>query len=254
MRFPRSRQLANLLVLDEIGSTNAELVWRASGAPAFTATVTLNQTGGRGRLGRQWSTPAGEGLALSVMLRPTAPQHAWSWFPLLAGLAMSRAVQSLLPTAHVGVKWPNDVYVGSRKISGILAELLPDGSGIVIGSGLNLAIPEERLPTPTSTSLQVEGLVGDGVPDAACAAYLSHLREITDAFDAAGGDAHASGLHAAITDACCTIGRDVRIELPGAPSLHGVAVGLDDDGRILIDIDGAVQPVAAGDVTHLRYE
>jgi BirA family biotin operon repressor/biotin-[acetyl-CoA-carboxylase] ligase len=152
------------------------------------------------------------------------------------------------------LKWPNDVLIDGYKVSGILSELLPDASGLCIGAGLNLALDEHDLPTLTSTSLLlVTGSTPDA--DAVLAAYLTELQSLTLAFLAAGADPVISGLHARVADLCGTLGSSVRVELPGGQDLVGTAVGLDPDGRLIVEDQetGELQAVAAGDVTHLRY-
>jgi BirA family biotin operon repressor/biotin-[acetyl-CoA-carboxylase] ligase len=277
MEFPISNRIgARFEYLDEAGSTNDVLVTRATGpdAPAWpdlSVIVTDNQTSGRGRLGRSWLAPSGKSLAISVLLRPRLPSgplppNRYGWFPLLAGAAMTRAVRGVVeaaaaptgdedaPRHEVALKWPNDVLIDGYKVAGILSELLPDASGLCIGTGLNLTLDEHDLPTLTSTSLLlVTGSAPD--PDAVLAAYLTELHSLTAAFLAAGADPVASGLHAQVTALCGTLGSAVRVELPGGHDLVGTAVGLDPDGRLIVEDQATGEPtaVAAGDVTHLRY-
>jgi BirA family biotin operon repressor/biotin-[acetyl-CoA-carboxylase] ligase len=165
---------------------------------------------------------------------------------------MAGAVSALGGAADL--KWPNDVLLGGRKVCGILAEALPDGSGAVLGAGLNHRIPAEALPVPTATSLAVEGLPTD--PDGALAAYLERLWALLDPFEAAAGDPEGSGLKAAVERSCGTIGSRVRVHLPDGGSDTGRATGLDADGRLVVvrDPDATPFAVAAGDVEHLRYE
>lgn len=245
-------------MLDELPSTNTELVARAvAGEVAdFAVLATTHQTAGRGRLGRSWIAPPGATVAVSVFL---APEEGWlrglGWMPLLAGLAMARAVASLLPGAEVALKWPNDVQVGGLKISGLLCEVVPEGRGVVIGAGLNLTMTREQLPVPTATSLSLEGAAEEGLLDGALSAYLSTLRELSAAFATRGYDPEA-GLRSAVISACTTIGRSVRVQLPGGSDLYGTAIDIDSDGRLVVrELAGStLQHVAAGDVTHLRYE
>ncbi|WP_130176003.1 biotin--[acetyl-CoA-carboxylase] ligase [Cryobacterium sp. SO1] len=275
MDFPISRGIgARFEYLAEAGSTNDVLVTAASGPdaaawPDLSVIVTDTQTSGRGRLGRTWLAPSGKSLAVSVLLRPRPatgplPPNRFGWFPLLAGAAMTLAVRSVVqaaapgdddePRHEVALKWPNDVLIDGYKVSGILSELLPDASGLCIGAGLNLALDEHDLPTLTSTSLMlVTGAVPN--PDAVLAAYLTELRTLTASFLAADADPVASGLHAEVTALCGTLGTAVRVELPGGHDLVGTAVGLDPDGRLIVEdqTNGELQAVAAGDVTHLRY-
>jgi BirA family biotin operon repressor/biotin-[acetyl-CoA-carboxylase] ligase len=144
------------------------------------------------------------------------------------------------------------------KIAGLLAELLPSGDAVVMGAGLNLSLTREQLPTPVSTSLALAGvgLEGDELADPPQSAYLTELRELYTDFVRFGADPLSSGLGEALAEVCTTIGQEVKVELPGAPDLLGTAVGIDGAGRLQVrrSLDGQVTAVAAGDVTHLRYE
>jgi BirA family biotin operon repressor/biotin-[acetyl-CoA-carboxylase] ligase len=254
LELPRAAALASrLLVLPEAGSTNTELVARAGdGWPDRSVLVTDRQTAGRGRLGRSWTAPPGTSLAVSVLVRPAIPQERYGWLSLLTGAAMAGGLRAL--GAAADLKWPNDVLIGGRKVCGVLAEALPDGSGAVLGTGLNHRIPADALPVPTATSLAVEGLPTD--PDELLAAYLEELWALLDPFAAAGGDPDRSGLRAAVEQACGTIGSRVRVHLPDGAVVTGTATGLDADGRLVVRPDRDAHPlaVAAGDVEHLRYE
>ncbi len=257
MQLPRSAALAaRLEVLPSAGSTNDELLARASGSdpwPHLSVVATDDQTHGRGRFGRTWSAPPGRTLAASVLLRPALPLDALGWIPLITGVAVARALTAL--GATVRLKWPNDVLIGGRKVCGILTELMPDGSGVVTGLGINLTLTEDELPVPTATSLALEAVETDA--DTVLAAVLDELTALVDRFIQSGGDAASSGIRDAVLSACDTIGRSVRVELPSGQVLVGTAVGLDGTGRLEVVPEGAdpAAPahVAAGDVTHLRY-
>lgn len=259
MHLPLSAAAAShLIVLDEIGSTNTELVARvvAGGVEDFTVLVTANQTAGRGRLDREWSAPAGTSLAVSVFVAPSpASASQLGWMPLLAGLAMARAVASVTPKATVALKWPNDVLIDGRKVAGLLCEVVPRGLGVVIGAGLNVTMTPEQLPVPAATSLVIEGASPDALHDRALSAYLAELRGELAGFARSGFDPGA-GLRTAVASGCSTIGRSVRVQLPGGRDLFGTAVDIDNSGRLVVkDLAGsALTHVAAGDVTHLRYE
>ena len=245
MSLPLSRAIAETLdVLEEAGSTNAVLVERARAGTEreFAVVVTTNQTAGRGRLGRTWTAPPGKTIAVSVLLAPPTSERL-SWLPLVAGLAMTRAVRSLVAGHTVTLKWPNDVQVDGLKVSGLLAELVP-GAGVVIGAGLNLTMDESELPTPVSTSLTLVGASADDLVDRALAAYLGELKGLYS------GMLAGSDIRALVEAECSTIGRSVRVELPGGDNLSGTATGIDGEGRLIVD----GRAIAAGDVTHLRYE
>ncbi len=259
---------------DSCASTNSELVSQAAGAADLAVLATADQTAGKGRLGRVWSAPAGSALAVSVLVRhdvgsrqvadaegvtaPSPPDpRRLGWLPLMAGVAMTRAVRSLgVPAA--GLKWPNDVLVdseagGPAKLCGILAELTPHG--VVIGAGLNLSMTRDELPVPTATSLALQGVPVDAaLADRALAAYLRELFALAHEWRTA---TDSAALRSIVEPELQTLGRAVRVDRPGIAPLLGSAEGLDDDGRLLVRQAGpvgAIIAVAAGDVTHLRYE
>ncbi|HEX7834111.1 MAG TPA: biotin--[acetyl-CoA-carboxylase] ligase [Pseudolysinimonas sp.] len=262
MDYPASRALVpQLTVRESSPSTNDELAARARGTdlPSFTTVVTTDQTAGKGRLGRTWTAPAGSALAVSVLVVPRTasgplPLDRFGWLPIAAGVAMTDAVAAALPAASTGFKWPNDVIVNGRKVCGVLAELLPERGGVVIGAGVNLGMTVEQLPVDSATSLAIEGAEPEAITaDTVLAGYLARLRELVDAYLASGGDAEASGLAGSARRQCITLGRAVRIELPDGAALEGTATALDADGRLVVRLtDGTEQTVAAGDVTHAR--
>ncbi len=268
MEFPLAAGVAaRLIVLDEAASTNDELTDMATETtlPEFTVVATTTQTAGRGRLGRIWQAPPGTSLAVSLLLHPQNTRlhnDLYGWLPLLAGLAMSRAVSQVLPDREVTIKWPNDVLVDQKKVSGLLCELMPGGS-IVVGAGVNLTIPETALPVPHATSLMLMGAVGSA-EELADLVLANYLRELTVLWNglATGDDAHSiRAIRDAVSAKCSTLGKHIRLSLPGGTDGRGVddygtAIDLDDAGRLRMrrDEDGSVQAVAAGDVTHLRYE
>ncbi|MBO0868978.1 MAG: biotin--[acetyl-CoA-carboxylase] ligase, partial [Micromonosporaceae bacterium] len=146
---------------DQTVSTNADVIEAARlGAAEGLVVVAERQTGGRGRLGRPWLSPARAGLAVSALLRPPVPPSRYGWLPLLAGVALATVVRRLGELDAV-LKWPNDLLVAGaggtgRKVAGILCEAAPDGS-VVVGIGLNVTLAEEELPTPGATSLALAG-------------------------------------------------------------------------------------------------
>ncbi|MFF7158151.1 biotin--[acetyl-CoA-carboxylase] ligase [Streptomyces sp. NPDC008139] len=261
-------------VVDATGSTNSDLAARAArGAPEGAVLVAEEQTAGRGRLDRRWSAPPRSGLFFSVLLRPggamaarTAPDgtplpahgpvpvHRWGWLPLLAGVATATAL-SRSAGVDTALKWPNDLLVTvdgeERKTGGILAERAGD-DGVVIGIGLNVSLRAAELPVPTAASLALAGAKGTD-RDPLLRAVLRSLADWYGAWRAEDGDPAASRLQQTYAAGCATLGREVRAELPGDKELAGTAVGIDGDGRLVIATpDGAEQPVAAGDVVHLR--
>lgn len=252
MHLPLVRDVASHLeVLSEAGSTNAVLRERAADAvtwPHLSVILTDHQTAGRGRLDRSWTAPAGASLAISVLLRRLPSDlGARGWIPLAAGVAMADAVADQLPQHAVALKWPNDVLVAEHKICGILAEATQDA--VIVGTGVNTAMTAQELPVPTATSFAVLGVEVDG--DRLIATYLQRLESLVrDLMES--GDAISSGLHLRASRRCVTIGREVRVSLPGDGMLVGTATALDAYGRLVVLADGVESAVAAGDVVHVR--
>lgn len=238
-------------VLDETGSTNADLAVRAAaGAPEGTVLTAELQVSGRGRLDRTWSAPARSGLAVSVLLRPDGvPTSRLGWIPLLTGVAAATAVRRL-GEVEARLKWPNDVLIGERKLAGILAEL-SDGA-VVVGMGLNVTLRSSELPVPTATSLLLEDAVCTD-RDPLLRLFLRELADVYERWRAFDGDAGASGLRGAYRELCATLGRRVRAQLPGHDTLTGEAVDVDESGQLVIRPDtGPDHPINAGDVIHIR--
>jgi BirA family biotin operon repressor/biotin-[acetyl-CoA-carboxylase] ligase len=245
----------DLRVVERTPSTNADVAAAArGGSPEGLVVLAEEQTAGRGRAGRTWQAPPRSGLALSVLLRPPVPRESWGWLPLLAGLSVTAALRA--PSGlDLGLKWPNDVLVdGERKLAGVLAEVVEDA--VVLGIGLNVSLRRAELPVPTATSLALEGsemLDRDPV----VRAVLRELARRYRGFVTAGGDPDAptdeTGLRSAYRSACVTLGRVVRVELPGDRELVGEAVDVDRSGRLLVRAeDGTTNALAAGDVAHVR--
>jgi BirA family biotin operon repressor/biotin-[acetyl-CoA-carboxylase] ligase len=192
-------------------------------------------------------------LAISILIRPSNSGipggDGKGWIPLIAGLAMTRALRAL--GAATELKWPNDVLIEERKVCGILAEAHAGGV-VIVGAGVNLSLSVDQLPVPTATSMLIAGAETD--PDLVLSGYLTELRVLWGSFGDAGGDAERSGVRSVVSKACSTLGRPVRIQLPGAADLIGVAEELDGTGRlVVVEPDGRRTAVSAGDVTHLRY-
>src|SRR5262245_3407347 len=142
-----------------LGSTNDHMKEMID-APEFTCVVADEQTAGRGRRSRAWHSSSGDGLYLSVLLRPR-PESA-SKIPLISLVAAIAVAETLVERGVTGIdiKWPNDVMAGGRKISGILAEGASAGSNptrIILGIGANLnhkSLPSELADTSTSITIE----------------------------------------------------------------------------------------------------
>jgi BirA family biotin operon repressor/biotin-[acetyl-CoA-carboxylase] ligase len=248
-------------VVDTTGSTNADLLVSASdGAADRTVLIAEEQTAGRGRRSRTWVSPAGTGVYLSVLVRPTTvPPERLGSLGMVAGLALMHAARE---TAEVEatLKWPNDLLVGTdrTKAAGVLSEVAPGGAGAaaVVGVGLNVtALPEGAEPGPGGLPAGSFAEVGAKVTDrtAITASFLRAFNELEAAWRLADGDVARSGVLAGYREACGTIGQRVRAELPDGTSLDGVAVDVDEDGQLQLKLDdGTPKSISAADVVHLK--
>lgn len=239
-------------VVRQTGSTSTDLLARAaSGAPEGLVLAAEVQNAGRGRLGRSWVTAPGTALAFSVLLRPSViPAARHGWLPLLAGISVAAATNAF---GQIGarLKWPNDVLIGDGKLAGILAE--GAGDAVVIGIGMNVLTPPGELPGGPG-GLRPTSLLAAGAPVTREAVLIEILRALGERYQRfrANPDPRGSGLLVEYLDLSATIGQDVRVELPGGAILVGQATAIDDDGRLVVNVDGKEHAIAAGDVIHLR--
>ena len=267
------RLWSRLDVLAQTGSTNDDLLAAArAGVAEGAVLVAEHQTRGRGRQGRQWVSRTGSALTFSVLLRPAAvPPADRGWLPLLTGVAVARALRQVAGV-DAALKWPNDVLADGAKLAGILAEQA--GEAIVIGVGLNVAATRDELPPPGPGALPPTSLAllaartdraeaGLAVRPARpsgragrTALLVGILAELEDWYRRwtrpSPGDAEGSGLRAEYLSCSATIGRAVRVELPGGTVLTGTASGIDPVGRLIVDTAAGPAAVSAGDVIHVR--
>jgi BirA family transcriptional regulator, biotin operon repressor / biotin---[acetyl-CoA-carboxylase] ligase len=234
-------------VVEQTGSTNADLLARAASGSDIAGAVLIaeHQTAGRGRQGRTWSATPRAQISMSVGVSVVdVPVTSWGWLSLATGVAVVDAVTATTDVRG-GLKWPNDVLVGGGKLAGILAEVARPV--IVVGLGLNVADAPHGVEGATSLRD-----LGVAAPDRD-SLIRSLLRELNTpisqwrrADPALAADYRARSL---------TIGSRVRAHLPGGKQLVGTATGIDDQGRLCVEPDGVTGQtvvVSAGDVVHLR--
>lgn len=240
--------------LDVVESTNLEARRLArEGCPEGAVVLAARQTGGKGRLGRAWFSPPGN-LYLSVVLRPPLPPAQAPQISLMAGVALAETIAAVAPGAQARVKWPNDLWLGGRKLAGVLAELETTAEGalafIILGIGVNLVTPAGGFPAELreiATSLQAE--LGQAPPRGACARALVRVLErwynmwLRDGFER---------VRAAWEVCSITRGLPVAVRSAGE-LLLGVEQGIEPDGALrLRRPDGAVVRVLAGDLEWRR--
>jgi BirA family biotin operon repressor/biotin-[acetyl-CoA-carboxylase] ligase len=235
-----------------IDSTNVYAARLAhEGAPAGAVVIADAQTGGKGRLGRSWVSPAGVNLYLSLILRPPVSTAVAPQLNLLAAVAVAEAiieVSGLTPA----IKWPNDVLVNGKKVCGILAEMQTEAGvlqSVVLGIGVNVNAPLSAFPPELQDKASSLFLAGGRLLDRAAfaAALLTHLEKFSVLWIEQGFSAirPAWERHAAEL-----IGKAIVVAAPEG-TLAGTVLGLDSDGALLLreQDSGAPRRVLAGDVT-----
>ncbi len=217
----------------------------AAGAPHGTVVTAGEQSDGRGRQGRVWTAPPGGALLYSALVRPLGERHLT--LPLAVPLAVAEAAEELAPGVECGVKWPNDVLIGRRKLAGILIEARPQDGWAVVGVGLNLTIAPDQFPPElrdTATSLAIECsclLSPTGIQKAGAQAAL--LRTAATALSKrleAWLEADQAEVLAAWRERDALRGREVAWE-----GGSGVADGIDDRGYLVV-VTAAGKRVAVG--------
>ncbi len=245
-------------VVESAASTNAVVAERVrDGEGEGLVVIAEHQTSGRGRLDRQWVTPARAAVTFSVLLRPVAAPRRWPLLGPLAGLGLVDGVAAVGGPA-VALKWPNDVLShDGLKLAGVLLERieLPGGdAAAVLGVGLNVTTTREELPVSTAGSLVTAGMVDPDRSDVAAGVLAAVVRRYS-AWNAAEDTARADDDLLAQYSACCdTLGRQVEVQLPTGEALVGRATGLDGSGALLVEDDTGSHRVQAGDVVHVRVE
>jgi BirA family biotin operon repressor/biotin-[acetyl-CoA-carboxylase] ligase len=240
----------SIVVVDELDSTNRALLREPAAHPAGTVLVAEHQRAGRGRLDRTWVTPARSALTFSTMLRPLVSAARWGWLPLLAGVAVCDGVRSVTRLPVV-LKWPNDLLAGADrgKLAGILVQT--SGDRVVVGIGLNVSTTAGEVAVASATSLERAG----GVPVERTELLVRILDELGGHYlrwQGVDGDAEACGLARAYRARCATLGRRVTVTGPGGSVRTGRARAIDADGRLVLDVGGRPEAIAAGDVEHVR--
>jgi BirA family biotin operon repressor/biotin-[acetyl-CoA-carboxylase] ligase len=249
-----------MVAFDAIGSTNTEAMTRARGGEVARERgplwlVTSHQTQGRGRRSRPWEAPPGNLAASVVEIMSVAPQVA-ATLGFAAGLALATALRHLTPPSVYGpkfrLKWPNDVLADTAKLSGILleAEAVPQASKdagtekeliVVVGIGVNVVSAPQNLPYP-ATSLHELGL--EATAEDVFAALSDAWSRFRDMWDEGRG---LADIRAAWLDHAAGLGEKISVKLHDK-TLDGIFQSIDDDGRLLLDVDGRIVPIAAGDV------
>jgi BirA family biotin operon repressor/biotin-[acetyl-CoA-carboxylase] ligase len=244
---PKLPPAYRLVALETVGSTNDEaLRLAAEGAEDGTLVWAREQTAGRGRQGRGWSSPPGN-LYLSIVLRPDCAPAEAAQLSFVAGLALGEAFGSIAPPMiEVTYKWPNDLLLNGRKAAGILLESRSDPDGtldwLILGLGANL----QHFPEDTSfpaTSLHFEGATEVDVVALLEAFGRCFLTWVNRWLDDGFAPVRRAWLHHAHG-----LGEEIEVRLP-RETLNGTFKDLDARGVLVLELaDGTRREISAGDV------
>lgn len=232
-----------------IGSTNDQLkTWAAEGAPQGTVLLAGAQTGGRGRLGRSFHSPAGTGVYLSMLLRPDCAPDQLMHLTCAVADAMVTAVEEAAGF-RPGIKWTNDLVYGKRKLGGILTELGLGGTRlnyVIIGVGINcLQTPEDFPPELRDMAGSLSMIAGHPVSPARLAAAMMkalHTMSGTLLTD-------KNAMLQRYRRDCITLGTEVSL-VRGEEIRHGKALDIDGDGGLLVEFaPGQVETVSSGEIS-----
>jgi BirA family biotin operon repressor/biotin-[acetyl-CoA-carboxylase] ligase len=226
---------------EQIGSTNEQARELADDGRENVVVLADEQTGGRGRLDRTWSSPPG-GVWLSILLRPDVPPTQAPLFTLAAAVATTRVVRNL--GVDASIKWPNDVLVGDSKLAGILTEMEGEAdrvSWLIVGIGINANVDAEDLTADGPvTSLREEA--GDVERRALVQDLLTEFHSLRD---------DLGKILPAWRDLSATLGREVRVDTAGE-TIEGEAVDVTFPGTLVVETPNGTREVSAGDCEHLR--
>ncbi len=227
---------------EEVDSTNIQATaWLLDGAPNLATVIAESQTAGKGRLGRQWRTPHGQ-IAVSTIVQGEVGMLAR--LPLLVSLAVYDLLEQF-GIQGLSVKWPNDVLVGDKKISGTLCESVWSGNqclGAVVGIGINVNADFRDTPL-AHTAIALSSLVNHPIDRVACLAVL--LYRLDEWLEKLDSDEWLAVYRARLS----LLNRPITLKQEHG-FLHGVALDVAQDGALLVQDDsGQIQPCYAGEVT-----
>jgi len=251
-----NKALHHLEILDTIDSTNTHVMRLLQNgtllppADKYSAHLAEQQTSGKGRRGRQWVSPFGQNICLTMVRQIDTGTMATEGISLVVGLAIIRALKQQ-GLAGLGVKWPNDVIVDGKKLAGILLEITGDISGIcqlLIGVGINIKCPPESMEgvdQPWTDLFQMT----DGKVDRnlLVSGVLSHIMSALDEFQSRG----LTNFNTEWRDHDVMIDKQVELITSGK-STFGIARGISDTGALLLETEQGIQLVSGGEVSLRR--
>ena len=246
---PRGRaRLSCLDIHTELDSTNTYLQGRAAaGAPAGSVCLAEYQRAGRGRRGRSWVSPFASNIYLSLLWRFPSSPAALSGLSLAAGIGVLRALREL-GLDEAGLKWPNDILCGARKVAGVLLDMAGESGGpshVVVGVGVNVRMPAGAARSIDQPWSDLEQLAGRGISRNRLAGRLTeHLLDVMTVFENDGFEAFMDEWRRHDLVA----GQEVQLLLAGSV-VSGRAHGIDPSGALLVHTGGEARRFASGEVS-----
>lgn len=238
-----------------IDSTNIEIKKLVNNSNLQNENILViadSMTQGRGRLGKTWNAPEKSGVWVSLLLKPNLPPNKISVITLLAGLSIAKALNNITDNSlDIGIKWPNDIIVNNKKISGILTEMdceMDRVNYIILGVGINIntdCFPEEIKNIATSLFIEKEKQYS----------RTEFIKQFLIEFDKIYSDFLNEGFskfQKEYETMCVNIGRDLKvIRHNEAESFHGIGVSIDDQGNLLVksNKDNEIVKVYSGEVS-----
>jgi BirA family transcriptional regulator, biotin operon repressor / biotin---[acetyl-CoA-carboxylase] ligase len=244
-----------LLDASAISHALASTYWRVSTISEVTSTqellrtsnpshgdvlATEYQSAGKGRLDRSFEAERSTALLFSLFIKPNISKEHWSFIPLLAGLSVTQVLNEICESDKFLTKWPNDILINEKKISGMISETHRDG--VIVGIGINISMSQVQLPVPTASSILIElGTVLNRnllLPE-----ILLRFAENLALWET-GQDFVVE--YEALS---ATINREVKAIAPDGTESMGIALGIDTSGALLLSEQRTIH---VGDVLHLR--
>ncbi|MBE5922203.1 MAG: biotin--[acetyl-CoA-carboxylase] ligase [Lachnospiraceae bacterium] len=238
---------SKVLAFVTVDSTNLVLKRELERLPHGTLAIAEEQTFGRGRRGRSWQSPAGTGVWMSLLIKNLPKTDKAPMITIVAALAVARALREI-SDADCLIKWPNDIVLGGRKICGILTEMCTTENGqmgIIVGIGINISqceFPAELAQTATSLKIET-GCEFDRLE--IVGRIMCHFEDLYRQF-LQGGD--LQNLQEEYNQLLVNAGKEIQIISEHDP-FRGIGIGIDAQGRLLVESGGTVKAVLSGEVS-----
>jgi BirA family biotin operon repressor/biotin-[acetyl-CoA-carboxylase] ligase len=259
--FPSKKLWETLYVFDELASTNTFALEHAKRhSPPTTVILADKQTAGRGRLDRSWFSPPEANIYGSLLFFHDGPHQPLGWVPLMAGVAIARAIETLT-SIRIHLKWPNDLLVGERKVGGVLCESFRNvqhNTCVVIGFGINVNVSESMFPQDlqqSATSLKIQ-----------CHRPVEReplIKKIITLLEKGWKDLSSKGHQSCrleYNNRCATIGQTIQVHFPDGGRLLGLAHSIGEHGQLRVtpspsdsnEQSARMRDIHSGEILHIR--